>query len=198
MAMWSISVRITTGRVVCPTRRFPICGAEVVVELTPEGPQGPPLGVGDADDPVRAEAEARGQAIRADARAQAKQLTDRAAEIAAKRISEAERVASETIEAARDRGIEIVTRAERAARDRAEAVLGEAQRRLDRILAAERDVHDRLAGAMIDIQEVVRRAGVDQSADLALTVEETIGEPVSVDDTRWADDPHDSSAGGGT
>ena len=65
-------------------------------------------------------------------------------------------------------------------------VIKEAQQRLDRLLAAERDVHDRLQAAMSDIRNSVGRVGVDQDAELALTVEDP--SPTVAEDATWADD----------
>jgi hypothetical protein len=56
------------------------------------------------------------------------------------------------------------------------------------LLAAERDVHDRLHAAMTDIQASVSRVGVSQSAELALTVEDPNAE------VNWADDAADEIA----
>ena len=66
-------------------------------------------------------------------------------------------------------------------------VINEAQQRLDRLLAAERDVHDRLQAAMDDIQASVSRVGVSQAAELALMVEDPTA------DLPWADASGDDS-----
>ena len=114
-------------------------------------------------------------------------LTEDAAELAARRITEADRLAAGRLDYARQQVDEMLSAAETGARERATAVLSEAQRRLDRMLAAERDVHDRLKAAVADLSESVARVGVDQSAELALTVEEPLGDAVTVDDAPWAD-----------
>ena len=116
-------------------------------------------------------------------------LTENAAELAAHRITEADHLAVGRVAYAERQVEEMLAQAEADARSRAGAVLSEAQRRLDRMLAAERDVHDRLKAAVADLSESVARVGVDQSTELALTVEDPVIEPVSVDDARWADTP---------
>ena len=116
-------------------------------------------------------------------------LTEDAAELAAHRITEADHLAAGRIAYAERQVEEMLAEAEADARSRAGAVLSEAQRRLDRMLAAERDVHDRLKAAVADLSESVARVGVDQSAELALTIEDPVIEPVSVDDAQWADTP---------
>jgi F0F1-type ATP synthase membrane subunit b/b' len=119
-------------------------------------------------------------------------LTEDAAELAARRITEADQLAAGRIAYAERQAEEMVAAAEADARSRAGAVLSEAQRRLDRMLAAERDVHDRLKAAVTDLTESVTRVGVDQSRELALTVEEPTVDPVSIDDANWADSSSES------
>lgn len=114
-------------------------------------------------------------------------LTEDAAELAARRITEADHLAAGRIAYAERQVKEMLAEAERSARARASLVLSEAQRRLDRMLAAEREVHDRLEAAVADLSESVARVGVDQRRELALTIEETVIEPTSVDDAPWAD-----------
>lgn len=114
-------------------------------------------------------------------------LTEDAAELAARRITEADQLAAGRIAYAEQLVEEMLDAAESDARERANRVLSEAQRRLDRMLAAERDVHDRLKAAVADLSESVARVGVDQSRELALTVEEPGLDPVTVDDAPWAD-----------
>jgi len=67
---------------------------------------------------------------------------------------------------------EILAAAENTARDRAAQVTKDAQLRLDRLLEAEREVHDRLQTTMSDILEFVSRVGVNQPAEFALKTEE--------------------------
>lgn len=114
-------------------------------------------------------------------------LTEDAAELAARRITEADQLAAGRIAYAERQVEEMLAEAETNARVRAGAVLSEAQRRLDRMLAAEREVHDRIEATVADLSESVARVGVDQRRELALTVEEIVIEPTSVDDAPWAD-----------
>jgi DivIVA domain-containing protein len=114
-------------------------------------------------------------------------LTEDAAELAARRITEADQLAAGRIAYAKRQAEELLAAAEADALSRAGTVLSEAQRRLDRMLAAERDVHDRLKAAVADLSESVARVGVDQSEELALTIEDPVVDPVSVDDAPWAD-----------
>ena len=89
---------------------------------------------------------------------------------------------------AREEAEGIAAKAEAEAIDRSTRVINAAQQRLDRLLAAERDVHDRLQAAITDMQLSVSRVGVAQDAELALTVEDP--NPMA----RWADDPPDEVA----
>jgi succinate dehydrogenase/fumarate reductase flavoprotein subunit len=66
----------------------------------------------------------------------------------------------------------IIAAAEQSAREHSIQVISDAQARLDRLLAAEREVHDRLHAAMTDLQSSVSRLGGSQSAELALTIDE--------------------------
>ncbi|MDG2028884.1 MAG: hypothetical protein P8J50_17420 [Acidimicrobiales bacterium] len=75
-----------------------------------------------------------------------------------------------------------MTAAEKDARERSTKVIHEAQQRLDRLLAAKRDVHDRPQAAMADIHASVSQVGVSQTDELALTVEDPDGE------VAWAED----------
>lgn len=111
-------------------------------------------------------------AVRASAEADADRIARDAAEVAAKAIAEGERVAAEKVDAAQVQVEEILAAAEQEARERAKTVINDAQQRLDRLLAAERDVHDRIQAALADIQSSLTRVGVNQAAELALTVEE--------------------------
>jgi vacuolar-type H+-ATPase subunit H len=123
-------------------------------------------------------------AIRAAAETDSGRIADDAAEVAAKHIADGEKLAAEKVEAAQGQVDKIVTDAETEARDRATTVINDAQRRLDDLLAAERNVHDRLQAAMTDIQASLTRVGVDQAAELLLTVEE----PTELEGASWADD----------
>ena len=111
----------------------------------------------------------------------------------AKQIRDAEEAAATTIAEATAAAEAIAAQAEVEAIERSAQVINDAQQRLDRLLAAERDVHDRLQAAMADIQASVSRVGVSQDAELALTVEDPSPQPAS-DQTRWADDPSDEVA----
>lgn len=122
------------------------------------------------------------EAVRAAAEVDAARIASDAAAVAAKAIAEGEHSAAELVEAAESQSAEITANAEKEARGRSAQVINEAQQRLDRLLAAERDVHDRLQTAMADIQDSVTRVGVNQGAELALTVED----PAS--DLPWADE----------
>ena len=187
MAMWSISVSSTAAEYSrLALRRH-------LVDLTPEELDSAQFTTAVSGyDPDEVRALLRRAAARLEELGQRRptiDLTEDAAELAARRITEADHLAAGRIAYAERQVEEMLAAAEAEARSRAGAVLSEAQRRLDRMLAAERDVHDRLKAAVADLSESVARVGVDQSAELALTVEDPAIEPVSVDDARWADGP---------
>ncbi len=122
-----------------------------------------------------------------DAKGESDSIIEEAGAVAAKQITDAEHNAAEKLEAAESAAASLVEDAERSAIERSTLVINESQQRLDRLLAAERDVHDRLQAAMADIQTSVSRVGVDQTKELALTIEDP--DPSAGDEARWADDP---------
>ncbi len=126
-------------------------------------------------------------AIRQAADADATRIRDDAAEVAAKTIAEGEKSAAELISEAKSASDQLAADTESSARKRSAEVISKAQQRLDRLLAAERDVHDRLTTALSDIHESLDRAGIDQTLELALTVEDPEADgPES--EANWADD----------
>ncbi len=137
-------------------------------------------------DELREEAEAAAAHLRAEAEVEGARMKEEAAALAAKQIGDAERAVAEMIESATAEADALRETAERDAVERATAVINQAQRRLDRLLAAERDVHDRLQAAMTDIQTSVARVGVQQAEELALTIEDP--DLSAVDEATWADD----------
>ncbi len=135
---------------------------------------------------ITADATAEADNARTDATTEAKRITDEAAKVAAKQIADAERAASDQLEQATNEADSVLKKAHSDAVERSTQVLNQAQLRLDRLLAAERDVHDNLRTALADIQASVARVGVDQAAELALTVEEL--NLSVIDETKWAED----------
>jgi cell division septum initiation protein DivIVA len=96
---------------------------------------------------------------------------------AAKRDADAIRATGESestrrVDAANAEVDAIIGSAEQRARDHSAQVISDAQQRLDRLLAAERDVHARLHTALTDLQASVSGLGGSQSAELALTMDE--------------------------
>ena len=72
--------------------------------------------------------------------------------------------------------------AEDEARRRSTTVIAQAQGRLDKLLSAERDVHDRLVAASADIRVAIGRVAGRQAAELELTTEDpTIDIHIDID-----------------
>ncbi len=127
-------------------------------------------------------------AIRKAAEADTVRISDGAAKVAARTIADGEKAIADRMAAAAAEIEKMMSEAETAARARSASVISKAQQRLDRLLAAERDVHDRVTAALDDIHESLAGAGIEQSHELALTVEDPeIDDPAS--EASWADDP---------
>lgn len=139
--------------VVCEVLRR---AAERIRVLEREGVRGVPHSVGAILEQAVTSADALVEAARSDADA----IRAAGDDEAARRID----AANAEIE-------EIIGTAERRARDHSMQVISDAQQRLDRLLAAERDVHDRLHAAMTDLQASVSRVEGSQSAEPAPTVD---------------------------
>ena len=136
---------------------------------------------------IVAAANADADAIRSGAEADAVRIQADAAELAAKAIAIGEKSAADLITDARSDIEAMKSEAEAEARARSATVIAKAQQRLDRLLSAEREVHDRLTTALDDVRESLTRAGIEQSRELALTVEDPgLDNPLA--DTHWADD----------
>jgi len=137
---------------------------------------------------IVARANADADAIRTGAEADAVRISDDAAEAAGKAIAAGESSVADAMTAAKEEIDAMMLEADAASRARSTAVISKAQQRLDRLLAAERDVHDRVTAALSDIHESLARAGIEQSRELALTVEDPdTDDPAST--ASWADDP---------
>jgi len=137
---------------------------------------------------IVARANADADAIRTAAEADSERISEDAAEVAAKAIAAGELAVADSMAAAKEDIDKMMLEADAAARARSAAVISRAQQRLDRLLAAERDVHDRVTAALSDIHESLARAGIEQSRELALTVEDPeTDDPAST--ASWADDP---------
>lgn len=127
------------------------------------------------------------KAVRKAAVADAVKINDEARQVAANTIAEGEKKSADRIIATQSEIDQIMADADSAARARSSVVISKAQQRLDRLLAAERDVHDRVTAALDDIQNSLAKAGIDQSRELDLTVEDPgIDDPAS--EANWADD----------
>lgn len=128
---------------------------------------------------TRSAAEAAAGATQANAAAEAQAIVDAATAQAATIQADAQETAAGTITRATTAADGIAAKADAIARST--QVISDAQERLDRLLTAERDVHDRLQAAMSDIQTSVLRVGVSQDGELDLTVEDP--EPVPAGET---------------
>ena len=110
---------------------------------------------------AKKESEEQASSVLADAQARAEQVT-----------SAAETQAAALLDDAETRSEAQLGQAEDEARRRSTTVIAQAQGRLDKLLSAERDVHDRLVAASADIRVAIGRVAGRQAAELELATED--------------------------
>ncbi len=112
------------------------------------------------------------------------ELRAQAAETAARTVADAERRASELVTAAEHRAAAIFESAEDDAATRSATVLSQAQERLDIMLTAERQVHDRLQAALEDLRAAISKVAGRHPAEAQLT---TLDLDAELPPVTWAD-----------
>ncbi len=113
-------------------------------------------------------------AERDEASARADQLVADAETQAAAVVAEAQARADQLLFDAEAHARDEMTAAEDDARQRSGAVIAHAQIRLDRLLAAERAVHDRLVAASADLRVAISRVAGRQDPELELAIDEPL------------------------
>lgn len=108
-----------------------------------------------------ADAETQASSVLKDAQAHAEQVTSSAEAQAAALLADAQTGSQDHLVQAEDE-----------ARLRSSTIIAQAQSRLDKLLGAERDVHDRLVAASADIRVAIGRVAGRQAAEIELTTED--------------------------
>ncbi len=112
------------------------------------------------------------------------ELRSQAAETAARTVADAERRASDLVAAAEQRAASMLESAEDDAATRSTTVLSQAQERLDIMLTAERQVHDRLQAALEDLRAAISKVAGRHPAEAQLT---TLDLDAELPPVNWAD-----------
>ena len=108
---------------------------------------------------ITAEADEAARRLREQAQEETNELVKLAEERAATLVAEAEATASHLVDSATMRAAEEEIAAQERAQERSTEILNQSQQRLDLILATEKQTHDRLVAALVEVQIAVDLVG---------------------------------------